>query len=131
MGIDLHYCELCKDDFERMRLGYNAHGEDCGRWQCHFLDTMNFLGIMILMVPLIIILTPVFIALWFSNIIQEKFFYTRLGDENAIQGQRDIADVSAGLGDEKQGDDSVENGRVEKRKHRLKKRVKSKKLGKK
>jgi len=28
----LEYCDKCKEDIERMDLGYNPHNGDCGRW---------------------------------------------------------------------------------------------------
>jgi len=89
MAFSLEYCELCKEDFDRMRMGYNPHNEDCGRWQCHLLDALNFLGILIigiiLLIPLLIVL--LFFAIY--NAIE--------GNNYAVQKQRDEKEIHDGL----------------------------------
>jgi len=78
--MSFEYCALCKEDMERMRLGYNPHNEDCGRWQCHLLDCLNFLGIFIIGM---IVLIPVLIVMLFFAI-----FNVIEGKNYAVQEQR-------------------------------------------
>lgn len=59
----LAHCDKCKEDIERMRLGYNSHNGDCGKWQCHVLDTFDLIIGLLLVIPLLLIVIPFAIIL--------------------------------------------------------------------
>ena len=63
----LRYCEQCKEDFHRMDLGYNARGEDCGNWHCHLFDRLNLFVAFLIIIPVLIILSPLFLVLIITN----------------------------------------------------------------
>lgn len=111
--MSLKYCKICEEDFDRMRLGYNPHNEDCGRWQCHLLDCLNFLGIFIIG---IIILIPLLIVLLFFAI------YNAIEGKNyAVQEQRNEEVIHDRLERKKQRKPSMVSHSMARSKSRQKK----------
>jgi hypothetical protein len=87
--MSLKYCEECKSDDERMRLGYNPQYGDCKHWQCKVLDIFNFSIFTILALVLII---PIMIFILFCMI-----YKTIWGNRYAVQEQRNEKEVHGGL----------------------------------
>ncbi len=61
--MNLHYCDKCKEDFDRMDKGYNPHNENCGHWECNLYDILNAICAIILIIPLLIIIIPFMLIL--------------------------------------------------------------------
>ena len=99
MCFGIGYCKYCKEDNERIRLGYNPHNPDCGRWQCHLIDGLNLIGVILLLIPLFILLIPILILI--------KIFDFMTGDNNGVQRQGDGKDIQKKMVRTKQRKHSV------------------------
>jgi len=64
------FCDNCKSEFDRMELGYNAHGLECTSRKCHFFQMVNW-GLFILISPiLLLILIPILIFFLILNFLE-------------------------------------------------------------
>jgi competence protein ComGC len=84
----LEYCEICKEEFHRMELGYNPQYDDCDRWQCKALDIFNF-GIftvlaLVLIIPLIVFLLIVII---YDIVVGNRYAVQEQGNEKEVHGR--------------------------------------------
>jgi len=70
--MQIGYCENCKEDIERMRLGYNPHNESCNNLQCLLLDIANGILIIVFLIPIMIIVIPIAIYFLIKNILWGK-----------------------------------------------------------
>jgi len=67
--MKFQYCEQCKEDNERMALGYNPQGgNSCKHLMCTFLDCLYFLISLIFLIPLAIILILIIPIFWIRNV---------------------------------------------------------------
>lgn len=63
--FELKYCEVCKEDMERMELGYNPTTKECTHWQCKVLDLIQLFITILFAIPAIFIIIPAIVLLNF------------------------------------------------------------------
>ena len=120
LGIGL--CNKCKEDRYRVSMGYQSRGKDCGRWQCHLIDFVNGVLIIMLLIPILLIIIPFMIIFLLIDIIG--------GNGYAVQGQRTTEEVSKTMGRKKSRKSNMGRISVAQRSSRTQKRTRSKKLAK-
>lgn len=59
----LEYCKNCKDDNERIELGYHPQNGPCKRWQCRIHDLLDTLFFLFIFAPIMIIVLPILIII--------------------------------------------------------------------
>jgi len=70
----LKYCENCKEDNERMELGYNPHHGHCNKWQCNLLGLIDALIIIFILIPLTILILPILLFAMLIIAIKQFIF---------------------------------------------------------